>query len=91
MQAGIAANGDIKIRHISVAQAVVEVVTKSEREIDAETFFNAIPPAERGTAFYACLKTLISKAEKLLGAKRVNELARLKQTHRIEFKEGAQQ
>jgi hypothetical protein len=85
MLAGIEKKGGIRVTRISTATAIIEVVTKSEREIDTQAFFNAIPPAQRNAAFWSCLKTLVGKAEKFLGA-RINEFAHAKQSHRVEIR-----
>ena len=86
MKAGILQNGDVKINRVSIATAVVEVVTTSEREIDTRKFFDAVPPSERGDAFWSCLKTYVGKAEKFLG-ERVNEFAHAKRRHSVVIRE----
>jgi hypothetical protein len=72
----------LKVRRIDAATCFVEVVTKSQREIDPKEFFEAIPQFERGQAFWACLKILIGNAEKFLG-NRINELAHARQSHSV--------
>jgi hypothetical protein len=83
MSAGISEDGQIAFTRVDTATAVAEVVTRTEREIDAKTFFENVPVSQRSTAFWSCLKTLIGKAEKFLGADRVNELAHAKRNHII--------
>jgi hypothetical protein len=81
-------DGDnFKFTRVPEATAVAEVITRTEREIDAEAFFNAVPPAQRTKAFYSCFKTLIGKAEKFLGADRVNLLAHAKRNHTVQIRE----
>jgi CRISPR/Cas system-associated protein Csm6 len=82
MEAGISASGDIRFTRVAEATAVAEVITHTQREIDAKTFFESVPAAERTKEFWSCLKTLVIKAEKFLG-ERVNTLAHAKRTHRI--------
>lgn len=86
MMAGILQNGDVRITRVPIATAVVEVVTTCEREIDTRKFFEAVPPSERGDAFWSCLKTYVGKAERLLGS-RVNDLAHAKRRHSVVFSE----
>jgi len=82
--AGISAKGVIKINRVSIATAIVEVATRTEREIDTKTFFNAVPESQRSAAFWSCFKTLVGKAEMFLGT-RVNELAHAKRNHTVRF------
>jgi len=84
MMAGISENGDIKINRVSIATSIVEVATRSEREIDAKAFFDAVPESQRSAAFWSCFKTLVAKAEKFLGS-RINDLAHAKRSHKVQF------
>lgn len=86
MKAGISEEGQIAFTRIDTATAVAEVVPRTERELDAKTFFDAVPAAQRTGPFYSCLKTLIGKAEKFLGADRVNALAHAKRTYQVSIK-----
>ncbi len=72
---------------VPIATAVAEVITRTEREIDAKTFFESVPASKRNAAFYSCLKTLVGKAEQFLGATRVNELAHAKRNHSVQVSE----
>lgn len=44
MEAGIQADGTIEFTRIDIATAVAEVITRKERELDAKTFFDSVPP-----------------------------------------------
>lgn len=83
MKAGIKEDGHVAFTRIDCATAVAEVITRTEREIDAKAFFDAVPPSERGAAFYACVKTLVGKAEQLLGAERLKMLAHARHNYSI--------
>ena len=84
----IVREGDsFKFTRVDIATAVAEVVTRTEREIDAKTFFDNVPPSKRNSAFYSCFKTLIGKAEKFLGADRLNQLAHGKRNHAVKISE----
>lgn len=85
--AALQAGSPVEFTRIDVTTAVAEVITRTEREIDARTFFEGVPPSRRNSAFWCCLKTLIGKAEKFLGADRLNELAHTKRTHQISIRE----
>lgn len=54
------------------AVATVEVKVGS-RVIDVEKFFAAVK--EKNTAFWACVSVVIAKAEKLIGAAKVDEIS----------------
>lgn len=86
MLAGTDERGEVKITRVDVACAVVEIVTRPEREIDTKAFFEAVPPHERGDVFWMCLKTLVGKAEKFLGD-RVNEYCHAKYRHTVSLRE----
>jgi hypothetical protein len=75
-----------KFTRVDTASAVAEVITRTEREIDAKTFFENVPADQRNSVFYSCLKTLIGKAEKFLGADRANQIAHAKRNHRVEIR-----
>ena len=75
--------GNLKFTHVACATAVAEAITREERELDPQLFFNSVPPDQRNSAFYSCFKTLIGRAEEFLGRKRLNELAHAKRTHRV--------
>ncbi|HEV7377760.1 MAG TPA: hypothetical protein VGN95_23795, partial [Pyrinomonadaceae bacterium] len=79
----VADSNNTCFRHIDAATAVAEVVTRTERELDAKTFFESVPPSKRDSAFWSCLKTLIGQAEKFLGATRLNELVHAKTRHTV--------
>jgi hypothetical protein len=81
--------GEVRLPRVSTSVAVAEVVTRSEREIDAREFFESVPVAKRGDAFYSCLKIQIGKAEKFLG-ERITDLAHFKRTHTITVRAVAQ-
>lgn len=76
-----------KFTRVDIATAVAEVVTRTEREIDAKTFFDNVPPSQRNNAFFSCFKTLVGKAEKFLGADRLNQLAHSKRHHAVKISE----
>jgi hypothetical protein len=78
--------GSTSFRNIDTATAVAEVVTRTERELDAKTFFENVPASQRSLAFWSCLKTLIGQAEKFLGKIRLDELAHAKQRHTVSIK-----
>ena len=78
--------GNTNFRHVDTATAVAEVVARTERELDAQTFFESVPPSKRNDAFWSCLKTLIGKAEKFLGAARLDELAHAKERLSVSIK-----
>ena len=88
-EAGIDEKGGIKISQVSTATAIAEVRTSTERELDPQLFLNEVPPSRRDAAFYSCLKTLIGKAERFLGATRLNELAHAKRRHTVTISEVA--
>jgi hypothetical protein len=90
MLRGIAEDGELKLTRVATATAVAEVVTHAQREINPKSFFESIPPSQRGQAFWSCLKVLIGNAEKFLGD-RLKDLAHAKETHRVTItaKEGA--
>jgi hypothetical protein len=71
---------------VDTATAVAEVITRTERELDAKTFFDNVPPSQRNSAFWSCLKTLIGQAEKFLGATRLNQLAHAKHRHSVSIR-----
>jgi hypothetical protein len=78
--------GNTNFRYVDTATAVAEVVARTERELDAKTFFESVPPQKRNEAFWSCLKTLIGKAEKFLGAIRLNELAHAQERLTVSIK-----
>jgi hypothetical protein len=85
--AGVDERGDVKINRVATATAIAEVVTREEREIDPRRFFESVPAAQRNEAFWSCLKTLVGRAEKFLGAQRLKEFAHAKRTHRVSIHE----
>jgi hypothetical protein len=64
--------------------ATVEVVTRSQREIDAQKFFDAVPVAERKAGFWNSISVLVGKAEKFR-SDIVAALATEKKTHSIKI------
>ena len=84
---GVSENGDVKITRVNTAAAYAEVLTRQERELDPQLLFESVPASQRGAAFWSCLKTMIGKAEKFLGADRLNTLAHAKRTHTVSINE----
>jgi len=85
--AGVDERGSIRFSRVDTACAVAEAVPHTVRELDAKVFFDAVPPHERTSVFWSCLKTLVGNAERFLGAKRLNELAHARRTYRVSIHE----
>ncbi len=74
-------DGTIGIPQLETPGALALVCIDKKREIDAASFFRAIPPSRRNDpAFYGCLTVQIGKAEKFLDQPTMTRLTRLKLT-----------
>jgi hypothetical protein len=80
-------DGSHKFPRLTSGKVVAELHTSSRRELSPQTFFELVPQAERESKFWGCLSVLIGKAEKLLGAARLDEHAKPKVTHSVTVKE----
>ena len=81
------ADGSHKLPRVASAAAVVEVATRTVRDINPQAFFKLFTPADQDSGFWGCFTVLVGKAEKLLGGARLDEVATPKQTHSVTIKE----
>lgn len=79
--------GKFRFTRVANASVVAEVATRHERELDPKTFFDSVPESQRTSVFWSCLRTLVGKADRFLGADRVSQLARVRSTHQIKIAE----
>jgi hypothetical protein len=82
-QTGAVALGMLESAVVKGKQLVAVVKVGSTRVVPPEGFFKAV--AERTSEFWGCLTVGLAKAEKFIGAKRVEDLAHKKYTASVSF------
>ncbi|HEX8500776.1 MAG TPA: hypothetical protein VF659_09305 [Pyrinomonadaceae bacterium] len=80
-------NGAHRFTRVASDSAVAELSTSSRRELDPRLFYDLFSPAQRDGCFWGCFNVLVGKAEKLLGAARLDEHATTRLTHGVTIKE----
>lgn len=84
--AGVKPDGTIAIPQLAVDAAIAQVIPTPTREISPQDLLKEIPAPDRNPAFWSSLKVMLGETTKLIGAKRVAELATTMYGYKVEIR-----
>jgi hypothetical protein len=85
LKAGTKPDGTVEIQQVTVDDAIASVKSTPTREIPAQEFYKAFPASQRDNKFWSCLKVLLGNSTELIGAQRVESLAKKTYSHKVEI------